>query len=483
MSKKNVNDGKINSYSLKTEFEGKKYQDRKSAFVDLYIHIVKNCNEIQQKKFLFVYIYFTNELDVDLIKIWIEIYEKICTDTPNLTLQRNNILKFIELVSVINPILLNQYIIQIYGIILKYSGLDNGETTGKILTFNRNSSMRKSNKNLRSTLDPYIGLTIKTSLSDYNQTNICLDSFDSKEIATELTGLSDIVYKNIHPHEFINKSKKNGQESFYPNLSKFIEQSNNFYLWTGFQILKKKDSDNRQKTYEKFIDIAFHCLLLNNFHMAYSIYSGLTCNNVTRLDLKITDKKKEKMRKMCEIFSTEKNYKNYHTEIDKIKNKKPFIHHLGIITKTVEFYFEKKIFIENNINLDFYDTFSDYILDYFESTKSKLYKFEENKKITDLLNNMEIFTEQTLDSLSENIKPLKNPLDSKDFKTWTKYDVETWLTNIGLINYATKFINEDIIGEYLPFLKEERLESCLGIEKYSDRLKIISEINKLKKKK
>lgn len=94
--------------------------------------------------------------------------------------------------------------------------------------------------------------------------------------------------------------------------------------------MKRDTAAQRAEVIGKFVQIAEECLLLNNFNICFAIVCGLQNSSISRLKQtweKVTKKDMKIYSKLLDLFSLNKNYKNYREALNAAQV--PLIPYLG----------------------------------------------------------------------------------------------------------------------------------------------------------
>lgn len=124
-------------------------------------------------------------------------------------------------------------------------------------------------------------------------------------------------------------------------------------FWVATEIVLCSDLNTRVLCVKKFISIAKHCLILNNFNTAFEICSGLNLACISRLKQtwkNVPKKDFYTFEKLTQLFVPLMNYRTYR---DTLASKQgPIVPYLGKTNQkknaTKEFIFLKKIILSCN---------------------------------------------------------------------------------------------------------------------------------------
>ena len=243
--------------------------------------------------------------------------------------------------------------------------------------------------------------------------------YDSKDIANELTRVTFFLFSQIEPKEFFKGCfTKKDKEKTSPNIVKVVKRFNDLSFWVIEEILSYDYSTQRAKIIEKFIEIAFELLYLNNFNDCMSIISGLGQIIIMKLVKtwkSVSTKSNAVLKKIQRVMNFEDNYKNIREQISFCeKNQKPFLPFLGYYTKRICFIEEAGPYVKDNkdnLNLINVDKILQFflVLKDFNKFKNNKYKFkdlDENVKNEFIIFQcIETLKEDDLDALAGFIEP------------------------------------------------------------------------------
>lgn len=238
---------------------------------------------------------------------------------------------------------------------------------------------------------------------DKNDGKFMLDifSFSSKEIATELTRISNYLFSKITPKEFFKGLfTKKDKEKTSPNICKVVDRFNTLSFWVIEEVLSYDYASDRAKVIEKFIHIANELKTLNNYNDCMSIVSALGQMIITKLNKswkKVSSKNMTLLHKIKKLLNFQNNYKNIRDEIAKcLENGKPFLPFLGYYTKRICFLEESGPYVKSGlINVDKISQVEQILSEFYDKNKVK-YELEIKE---DVKNKLLIF--QCLDPCNE----------------------------------------------------------------------------------
>lgn len=158
------------------------------------------------------------------------------------------------------------------------------------------------------------------------------------DLARELTLLDFELFKCIVPLELADQAWKRHPEKSV-NVVAFIQAFNDRAQWVASELLARTKINERTAMKERFIDVAFECLKLDNFHTMFAIMAALTQHAVHRLkDLQgALDAPHERIAEQLRaITSSRDNYRMYRTLFQKaFQNNRTCLPHLGVTLKNL----------------------------------------------------------------------------------------------------------------------------------------------------
>ena len=214
--------------------------------------------------------------------------------------------------------------------------------------------------------------------------------FTSKDIATELTRVSFLLFSKISPKEFFKGLfTKKDKEKTSPNICRVVDRFNIISFWVIEEVLSYDYASTRAKVIEKFIHIASELKELNNFNDCMSIISALGQMILTKLNKtwkKVSSKNMTILNKIKKLMSFQNNYKNIRAQISKcLENGKPFLPFLGYYTKRICFLEESGPYVKSGlINVNKISQVEQIISEFYDKDKIK-YELEIKESIKNKL--------------------------------------------------------------------------------------------------
>ena len=248
-------------------------------------------------------------------------------------------------------------------------------------------------------------------------------SYDSSDIAKELTRITYSIFSKIQPKEFFKGvfTKKNKSETS-PNITEVANRFNQLSFWIIEEILSYDHANDRVKIIEKIIDIGNELIKLNNFTDCMCVTSALgqvIIKSLAKTWKKISRKNNSILENLKKILNFQDNYKNIRDKIEECLNKnEPFIPFLGPYNKRICFLEEYGPYVKDNslINVDKI-VLVQQILDQFYKFKLKQYDIiRRTKNEFILFQCLDPASEEELEKLSSSLEPSFTLRDKKSNK-------------------------------------------------------------------
>ena len=240
-------------------------------------------------------------------------------------------------------------------------------------------------------------------------------NYSPKDIASELTRVSYLLFSKIKPKEFFKGLfTKSDKEKTSPNICVVVNRFNTLSFWVIEEVLSYDYSSDRGKVLEKFINIANELKNLKNFNDCMSITSGLGQIILTKLTKswkKVSSKEMTLLHKIKRLLNFQDNYKNIREEIEKcLKDEKPFVPFLGYYTKRICFLEESGKYVKDKSSLVNVDKIAqvEQILNEFNEMNKTKYDFDikdEIKNKLSILQCLQPLSEEELESKGGLIEP------------------------------------------------------------------------------
>ncbi|KAJ3362101.1 hypothetical protein GGF32_006555 [Allomyces javanicus] len=160
------------------------------------------------------------------------------------------------------------------------------------------------------------------------------------QVAQQLCLYDWRLFRNIHPIEYLNQIwvKKDDEDAHTPSLDFFIARFDLESYWVATEIISVKDVKKRAQVLVQFIDIARHCLEMNNFYSTFSLISGLSMRPVERLKKTwkaIPPEAQARYDDLLKICDPSRNMKNYRDRLAAAKP--PIVPFLPMYLKDLTF--------------------------------------------------------------------------------------------------------------------------------------------------
>lgn len=167
-------------------------------------------------------------------------------------------------------------------------------------------------------------------LSTTKNKNQSLFSFNSREIAEQLTLIEFSIFGQIAPFEFLNSAWTKHPDNA-PNILDITKRFNQIALWVSKSLLEVTELKQRAKRMIKLIDIALNLYDLNNYATLMAFVAGFNKASVSRLKHTLEEigaKAARKLYQLEQLMSAESSYKNYRQKLHSINP--PCIPYLGV---------------------------------------------------------------------------------------------------------------------------------------------------------
>lgn len=113
---------------------------------------------------------------------------------------------------------------------------------------------------------------------------IALEEIDPVEWARQLTLRESYLFRQIKPHHCLRRAsgRKRGSQEL-PSISEATAFHNQVTNWVQESVLRSRDTKQRASILKRFIQIAEHCLQLQNYSTLWAITAALNCAAIYRL--------------------------------------------------------------------------------------------------------------------------------------------------------------------------------------------------------
>ena len=157
------------------------------------------------------------------------------------------------------------------------------------------------------------------------------------EIARQLTIFHNTLFMNILPGELLNGIWGPPKSGLSPTIDALIKHFDGFCMKVSLTVINGPDPHSRGRMIKKWIDVAYNCFEMKNYHAMFAIMYGITHKSVTRLydtqkyanrTNKIRKANFEKLKNLCEPTN---DFKPYRNEIEKVVN--PCVPFMGCFQK------------------------------------------------------------------------------------------------------------------------------------------------------
>ena len=242
----------------------------------------------------------------------------------------------------------------------------------------------------------------------------CVTDWNTEDIGDKLTQVSISLLNKIHPRELLRGVYlKKDKDITSPNVVNCI---NNFNKLTSFiieDIISYDTPKLRARTYEKWVQICDYCRINHNYNDCFAIYSALNNYIITGLTLtskEIKSKTNIIFAQISKFCSCDTNYKNARNDM-KIceQNGESFIPYLGMLLRDLNFFEEKKNYINEKgfINIEKIEDVNNLLDKYFKYKNDTKKKIDKNFSFfLDFFNKLELIDEEYLENIANNIEPV-----------------------------------------------------------------------------
>lgn len=277
--------------------------------------------------------------------------------------------------------------------------------------------------------------------------------------------LYGLIYETKNQHLFPNFIKMN---SYFEKISYLIPNL----------ILSYADHHKQYLIVNKIIKIAELFLKNKNYHMLFSIVSGLYNRNINRLTYLWNNTTLKKFKKLEAIISPIDNFQAYRNLTN---NQNNYIPYLGIMFTKIKHNLEESVYDINTgkLNFNLLNKMHDCIMDYGNINN---FRFNDvyDEGICQMIDNFKItFNDDDLYHLSISCLPDnqinvlvndKMTIYDKNYKDWNVSDVCKFLKYIGVKSYEDVFVDHEIDGLAFMYLNNKDLKQ-LGVD--NDSIKVI----------
>jgi len=165
-----------------------------------------------------------------------------------------------------------------------------------------------------------------------------LSTLKPRQVAEQLTLTEHAVFCAIPNDEFIQKAFMKAETS--PVFTEMVNHFNRWSRWTMTSITSHSEAlATRVSALARFIKIAYHCLMLQNFNTAYAITAALHDSCVQRLKLtwsRLPKKTRVLYDHLSDVFDIMENHKNYRLALQTaLSSGNATVPYLGLYRKTL----------------------------------------------------------------------------------------------------------------------------------------------------
>ncbi|XP_065912792.1 ras-specific guanine nucleotide-releasing factor 2-like isoform X1 [Dysidea avara] len=236
-------------------------------------------------------------------------------------------------------------------------------------------------------------------------------SFNSVEVAQQLTLIEQSYYMHIEPREVVTNawSKKNCHD-IAPNISQFFDNFNRNAYFLCWFILCFSQPEERARGLEYLMEIAQHCLAIGNFSTFMQVMSAIEHTSICRLKKSwcyVSKHAKYQLQELKKISSTDNKFKALRDATRRhplpcVPYLGPMLNELVVLSEVNKTYLEPKDGIEQ-INFNKMHQLNHTISNILHYSQ-ELYEFEYNRDILKSLLWVKEVDENMLYSLSEQLE-------------------------------------------------------------------------------
>ncbi|KAL6078720.1 Son of sevenless 1 [Balamuthia mandrillaris] len=142
--------------------------------------------------------------------------------------------------------------------------------------------------------------------------------FHPLEVARQLTIIDFEIFRSIKRDEYFRKAWSKNDYGLAPNVIRWIDRFNQVCYWVATEIIMTPNPKQRSTVLQRFIEVAEHCLALNNFNGLMEIYTALNMSCIQRLKgawKGVPQKAAQRLAHMEQLMNPQQNYRNYRSEI------------------------------------------------------------------------------------------------------------------------------------------------------------------------
>eukprot|EP00761_Pharyngomonas_kirbyi_P002327 gb/GECH01002331.1/.p1 GENE.gb/GECH01002331.1/~~gb/GECH01002331.1/.p1 ORF type:complete len:888 (+),score=218.72 gb/GECH01002331.1/:1-2664(+) len=165
--------------------------------------------------------------------------------------------------------------------------------------------------------------------------SIPLLEWPAVELARQVTLIDFEQFSMILSREcLIENLKRKKRSERAPNVDRMMQRTNTISHWVIHEILRPPSAKNRVHILRKFIEIAYHCREMGNFHSAFIICGALLSNAVYRLRQTwegIGSKHQRMVDELFELTDASQNFGKMRTAVQQVRP--PSLPYLGMFIK------------------------------------------------------------------------------------------------------------------------------------------------------
>eukprot|EP00758_Cryptobia_borreli_P002178 Tbor_TRINITY_DN2838_c0_g1::TRINITY_DN2838_c0_g1_i1::g.23142::m.23142/K03099/SOS; son of sevenless len=156
-------------------------------------------------------------------------------------------------------------------------------------------------------------LTMPGTVNRTMTTSALIAQYLPREIADQLTILTQLVHSRIHPYELIGGLWEGPRACHVPNCVSYRDFFSRVSNWVTYSIVSETDSFRRTANWAAILSICDELMKLKNFDMAMAMYGGLMeppCDRLTHTWGALSPQANLLSEKFKKLFSAKSNWKN-----------------------------------------------------------------------------------------------------------------------------------------------------------------------------
>ena len=139
-----------------------------------------------------------------------------------------------------------------------------------------------------------------------------LSQYGPREVANQLTILTQLVHSRIHPHELIGGLWEGAQSHKVPNFVAYRDFFSRVSNWVTYAVVSETDLVRRVANLTAVLALVDELMRLRNYDMAIAVYGGAMeapCERLSATWGRISDESMRRSEEFKQLFSAEGNWK------------------------------------------------------------------------------------------------------------------------------------------------------------------------------